>query len=67
MSCARCAAATSSTRDGQLLVHVASGKGGLERDVPVLAGREADVLAMSEGRDPEALVFARIPETLRRA
>jgi integrase len=49
-------------RDGQLLVHVESGKGGLKRDVPVLAGREADVLAMSEGRDPDALVFARIPK-----
>ena len=49
-------------RDGQLLVHVESGKGGLKRDVPVLAGREADVLAMSAGRDPEALVFARIPK-----
>jgi hypothetical protein len=49
-------------RDGQLLVHVASGKGGLARDVPVLAGREAEVLAMREGRDPDALVFARIPK-----
>jgi integrase len=50
------------TRDGQLLVHVASGKGGLARDVPVLAGREADVLAMSEGCDPEARVFTRLPK-----
>lgn len=49
-------------RDGQLLVHVASGKGGLKRDVPVLAGHEADVLAMSDGRDPEMLVFAHIPK-----
>lgn len=49
-------------RDGQLLVHVECGKGGLKRDVPVLAGREADVLAMREGRDPEALVFANIPK-----
>jgi integrase len=49
-------------RDGQLLVHVASGKGGLKRDVPVLAGREAEVLAMSGGRDPDALVFERIPK-----
>lgn len=49
-------------KDGQLVVHVASGKGGLERYVPVLAGREADVLAMREGRDPEALVFDRIPK-----
>ncbi len=49
-------------RDGQLLVHVESGKGGLQRDVPVLAGREVDVLAVSAGRDPEALAFARIPK-----
>lgn len=49
-------------RDGQLLVHVASGKGGLARDVPVVAGREVDALAVSEGRDPDALVFARIPK-----
>jgi integrase len=49
-------------RDGQLLVHVESGKGGLKRDVPVLAGREVDVLAVSAGRDPGELVFARIPK-----
>ena len=49
-------------RDRQLLAHVESGKGGLERNVPVLAGREADVLAMQEGRDPEELVFPRIPK-----
>ena len=48
--------------DGQLLVHVESGKGGLERNVPALPGREADVLAVSQGRDPEALVFTRIPK-----
>jgi integrase len=47
---------------GRLTVHVASGKGGLERYAPVLGGRETDVLAMSEGRDPDALVFARIPK-----
>lgn len=50
------------SRDGQLLVHVASGKGGLARDVPVLAGRESVVLAMRAGRDPETLVFVRIPK-----
>jgi integrase len=49
-------------RNGQLLVHVESGKGGLERDVSVLAGREADVLTMREGRDPGELVFPRIPK-----
>lgn len=49
-------------RDGQLLVNVASGKGGLQRDVPVLAGREAEVLAVVADHDPEALVFPRIPK-----
>jgi integrase len=48
--------------DGQLVAYVARGKGGLERNAPVLAGREADVLAMREGRDPEELVFPRIPK-----
>jgi hypothetical protein len=50
------------TRDGQLLVNVSSGKGGLRRDVPVLAGREADVLAVNAGHDPGELVFPRIPK-----
>jgi integrase len=49
-------------RENQLLVHVASGKGGLARDVPVLPGRERDVLAIAADRDPEELVFARIPK-----
>ena len=48
--------------EGQLVAYVKSGKGGLKRDAPVLAGREADVLAMQEGRDPEELVFPRIPK-----
>jgi integrase len=50
--------------DGQLLVHVANGKGGRVRDVPVLPGHEADVLAVSAGRDPEARTFERIPRHL---
>jgi len=49
-------------RDGQVQVHVKNGKGGLARDVPVLAGCEANVLVMRGGRDPEALVFERIPK-----
>ena len=49
---------------GQLLVHVKNGKGGLERNVPVLPGHESDVLSMKEGREPEALVFVRIPKHL---
>lgn len=47
--------------DGRAWVHVTNGKGGLERDVPVLAGHEADVLALVEGRDEGARVFERIP------
>ena len=47
--------------EGQLVAYVKSGKGGLERNAPVLAGREAGVLAMQEGRDPDELVFVRIP------
>lgn len=48
--------------DGYLAVHVASGKGGLERYAPVLAGRESDILVVVAGRDPGELVFARIPK-----
>src|SRR5881398_1943442 len=37
---------------------------GLERNVPVLPGRETDVLVTIAGRDPEAPVFERIPKHL---
>jgi len=50
------------TRDGKLLVHVESGKGGLQRDVPVLAGCEDQVLAVSAGRDPTEAAFSKIPK-----
>ncbi len=40
------------------------GKGGRPRQVPVLPGREQDVLAIYEGRDPQERVFARIPSHL---
>lgn len=50
------------SRDGQLLVDVASGKGGLQRDVPVLPGCETKVLAVSAGRDPDEVIFPRIPK-----
>lgn len=50
------------TRDGKLLVHVESGKGGLRRDVPVLAGCEDQVLAVSAGRDPAEAAFSKIPK-----
>ncbi|MBO0781119.1 MAG: tyrosine-type recombinase/integrase [Ktedonobacteraceae bacterium] len=43
-------------------VHVGNGKGGLSRDVPVLAGREAAVLTLAAGRNPDSLVFERIPK-----
>jgi integrase len=49
-------------QDGRLLVHVKNGKGGLERHVPVLVGREVDVLTVIAGRDPEVPVFERIPK-----
>jgi hypothetical protein len=45
-------------------VHVRNGKGGLERNVPVLPGREADVQEARAGRDPEAPTFERIPRHL---
>ncbi len=51
-------------QDGRVYVHVKNGKGGLERHVPVLPGRETDVLVTIAGRDPEAPVFERIPKHL---
>jgi len=51
-------------RDGRVLVHVANGKGGRWRDVPVLPGREEDVLSVRGERDPDEVVFARIPRHL---
>lgn len=50
------------SRDGQLLVHISSGKGGLERDVLVLPGCEVQVLAVSAGRDPDEVAISRIPK-----
>jgi integrase len=50
---------------GQLLVHVKNGKGGLERNVPVLPGHENNVLlAVVAGRDPEVQLCGRIPKHL---
>lgn len=49
-------------RDDKLLVHVVSGKGGLERDVPVLPGHEEEVSRVIADRDPDTLVFERIPK-----
>jgi integrase len=39
-------------------------KGGRPRQVPVLPGREQDVLPLRVGRDPQELVFPRIPSRL---
>jgi integrase len=49
---------------GQLVAQVRNGKGGKARPVPVLPGREADVLAVIAGRDPDVPVFDRIPKHL---
>jgi len=40
------------------------GKGGRPRQVPILPGREAEVLALREGRSPEEVVFPRVPSRL---
>jgi integrase len=50
--------------DGQMFVHVRSGKGGRLRDAPVLPGRESDVLAVAAGRRDDAPAFDRIPKHL---
>jgi integrase len=47
---------------GQLVVHVRNGKGGKEREVPVLPGHEQDILALVAGRKPEERVFDHIPK-----
>jgi len=47
---------------GELVVHVRSGKGGKARIVPVLPGREASVLAVTQNRQPEDMVFAKLPD-----
>ena len=49
---------------GQLVVHVQSGKGGKEREAPVLPGHEQDILALTTGRKLEERVFDHIPRHL---
>jgi hypothetical protein len=49
---------------GQVMVHVESGKGGRMREVPVLAGKEQDILSLKGGRDPEARIFEKLPKRL---
>ncbi len=50
--------------DGHMEIYVKRGKGGRPRNVPVLPGREQDVLSVIEGRDLEEKVFARLPVRL---
>jgi len=51
-------------RDGQLVVYVAKGKGGKDREVPVFPGRELSVLEVIKGREPDEHVFNRIPSNM---
>lgn len=46
--------------DHRLVVRVVRGKGGKWREVPVFPGREQAVLAVVEGRGPDAHVFERL-------
>lgn len=48
-------------RAGRLVAHVLNGKGGKEREVPVLPGREEDVLAVVSGRKADERIFTRLP------
>jgi integrase len=50
--------------DGTISVHVASGKGGKTREVPVLPGHEAAVLAVIQGKEADAFVFPHLPKHL---
>ena len=49
---------------GQLVVHVRCGKGGKEREAPVLPGHEQDILTLWTGRTLEEHVFDHIPKHL---
>ncbi len=49
---------------GHVYVHVESGKGGREREVPVLPGRESDVWTIKENRPDDDRAFERIPKHL---
>lgn len=48
---------------GELFADVSRGKGGKAREVPVLPGREQDVLSVVADRDPEERIFPRLPDT----
>jgi integrase len=49
----------------EVVVKKGHGKGGRPREVPVLPGREQDVLCQRDGRAPQDPVFPRIPSHLR--
>ena len=49
--------------NGKLVAHVSRGKGGKERQVPVLPGHEQEVLAAIAERDQEERIFSRLPDT----
>lgn len=49
--------------DQCLVVRVIKGKGGKWREVPVFPGREQHVLSVIKGRDPDAHVFDKLPDT----
>lgn len=51
--------------DGGLRIQVWNGKGGKGRIVPVLAGHEADVLALTQGRAGDVRVLEHLPVRLR--
>ena len=48
----------------EVVIKKGHGKGGRPRDVPVLPGREQEVLAQRTDRDPHERVFSRIPSHL---
>ncbi len=47
--------------DGQLVAFVRNGKGGLDREAPILPGYEHAVKQIIAGRDPAEKVFSRVP------
>lgn len=50
--------------DEQVAIQVRRGKGGRARSVPVLAGREQDVLSVVAGREPGERALGRLPVRL---
>ena len=50
--------------DGHVAIQVRRGKGGRARTVPVLSGREQDVLSVVAGREPEERALGRLPVRL---